>query len=155
MRTVFGGSRFVVTAGALLLIGSALIAAQHEHRATKTVTVGQKGDVTLTKETRIAGITLKPGRYYIEHRVEGTVQPRRVAGHYLHFIQVTPEQHQKRQAARDAIGEYTVAHPGEIECTLETLKKKASKTTLTTTTENGIDIITRVEIAGENVAHIF
>jgi hypothetical protein len=134
--------------------GGTLTAAQHEHQTTK-LNVGQKGDVTFTTETTIAGITLKPGRYYIEHRVEGTLQPRRVAGHYIHFTEVTPAEHQKRQAARDAIGEYTVAHPGEIQCELEALTKKASKTTVFTTTENGLHRITRIEIAGENMAHIF
>lgn len=155
MRHICTGSWLAVV-GALLLGGSALTltAMQAEHKTTQ-LAVGQKGDITFTTKTMIAGITLKPGRYYIEHRVEGTVQPRRVVGHYVHFTEVTPEQHQKRQAARDAIGEYTVAHPGEIECKLEALTKKAPKTTVFTTTENGIRRITRIEIAGEDVAHIF
>ena len=155
MREIGRGSKWIAVVGALMLIGGGvLIAAQHEHK-TEALAVGQKGDVTFTTETTIAGITLKPGRYYIEHRVEGTVQPRRVAGHYVHFTEVTPEESLKRQAARDAIREYTVAHPGEIPCELEALKKKASKTTVFTTTENGIRRITRIEIAGEVVAHVF
>jgi hypothetical protein len=154
MRDIRRASRWIVVLGALLLGGGGLIAAQREHKTTE-LTVGQKGDVTFTTETTIVGITLKPGRYYIEHRVEGTLQPRRVAGHYVHFTEMTPKEHQKRQAARDAIGEYAVAHPGEIQCELEALNKKASKTTVFTTTENGIRRITRIEIAGEDVAHLF
>ena len=153
MRNTRRVSTWTAVAVALLLGGGALTAAQHDHKTT-VLAVGEKGDVTLTTETTIANITLKPGRYYIEHRVEGTVQPRRVAGHYIHFTQVTQEEHLRRQGARKAV-EYTVAHPGEIECGLEALKKKASKTAISTTTENGISRITRIEIAGEDVAHIF
>ena len=145
---------WIAVVGALLFGTATLTAAQHEHQTTKQ-SVGQKGDVTFTKETRIADITLKPGRYFIEHRVEETLQPRRVMTHYVHFTEVTPAEHLKRQAARDAVGEYAVAHPGEIECEVQALPKKASKTTIFTTTENGIPRITRIEIAGENMAHVF
>ena len=143
-------------ASALLFLLSASVpgAAQHEHKTT-ALSVGKTGEVTFTTETKIGDITLKPGRYYLDHRVEGTVQPRRVAGHYIHFTQVTPEEHQRRKAVRDAIGGKPVAHPGEIECELEALKKTASKTTIFTTTENGVRRITRIEIAGENMAHVF
>ncbi len=154
MRNILGSPTWIAVVAGLLLGAGALTAAQHEHKTTQ-MAVGSKGDVTFTAETRIGDITLKPGRYYIEHRVEGTLQPRRVAGHYLHFTEVTAEEHQKRQGAREAIGEYTVAHPGEIQCELQALTKKAAKTTVFTTTENGIYRITRIEIAGENMAHIF
>ena len=153
MKGIRKSSTWIAVVAALLLGTAALTAPQHEHKTT-TVAVGKKGDVTFTTETKIGDITLKPGRYYIEHRVEGTVQPRRVAGHYIHFTEVTPKEHERRQAARDAL-EYTVAHPGEIECELEALTKKASKTTVFTTTEDGTRRITRIEIAGEAVAHIF
>ena len=154
MRNMFRASTWIALIAVLILAGSALNAAQHEHKATK-VTVGQKGEVTLTAETRIADITLKPGRYYLDHRVEGTTQPRRVAAHYVHFTEVTPKEHQKRESARKALGEYTVAHPGEIQCELEALEKRAARTTVFTVEENGVRRITRIEIAGENVAHVF
>ncbi len=154
MRNILGASTWIAVVAGLLLGAGVLIAAQNQHKTTP-MAVGPKGDVVFTTETRVADITLKPGRYYLEHRVEGTLQPRRVAGHYLHFTQVTAEEHQKRQGARNAIGEYTVAHPGEIQCELEALTKKAKKTTVFTATENGVHRITRIEIAGEDVAHIF
>lgn len=154
MRVILKRSTWIAVVGTLLLSGAALTAGQHEHKAAK-LAVGQKGEITLTTQTMIADITLKPGRYYIEHRVEETLQPRRVAAHFIHFTEMTPKEHQKRQAARDALGEYAVAHPGEIQCELEALPKNASKTTVFTTTENGIRRITRIEIAGENMAHIF
>jgi hypothetical protein len=154
MREILRTSTWIVVWAVLLSAGTLLIAGQHEHKTT-TVAVGQKGDITLTKETHIADITLNPGRYYIDHRVEGTVTPRRVERHFIHFTEVTPKEHLKRQAARDAIGEFTLAHPGEIECTVEALGKKASETKVVTVDENGTRRITRIEIAGENMAHVF
>lgn len=153
MRDMFRASTSIAVIAVLILAASALNA-QHEHKATK-LSVGQKGEVTFTAPTRVADITLKPGRYYLDHRVEGTTQPRRVAAHYIHFTEVTPEEHQKREGARKALGENAVAHPGEIECELEALDKKAAKTTVFTVEEDGMRRIKRIEIAGENVAHVF
>ena len=133
--------------------GPVAVAAQHRHETT-LLSVGQKGEVTLTTETKVADITLKPGRYYLDHRVAGTVAPRRVEGHYIHFTELTPALNQRREGAR-TFGDANVAHPGEIECTLEALPKKASKTQVFTTMEDGIARITRIEIAGESVAHLF
>lgn len=148
-------TRIAIVVVGLLSAGALLGAAQHEHQ-TAVLAVGDHNDeVTLTTETRIADITLKPGRYYIDHRVEGTLRPRRVEAHYIHFTEVTSEVRQRRQAARNALRGSPVAHPGDIECTLEALTKPASKTTIVTTEEDGIRRITRIEIAGENVAHVF
>jgi hypothetical protein len=147
-------TRIAVVALALLS-GSLSGAAQHQHQTTMLAVGDHNDEITLTKETRIADITLKPGRYYIDHRVEGTARPRRVEAHYIHFTEVTPDVRQRRQAARNALKGSAVAHPGDIECALEALTKPASKTTVVTTDDNGVPRITRIEIAGENVAHIF
>ena len=154
MRHICTRSISFVFAAAFLLVAGSLRAAQHEHK-TAALSVGKTGEVTFTTETQIGGITLKPGRYFLDHRVEGTTTPRKVVAHYIHFTEVTPEEHQRRQAVRDAISGHPVAHPGEIECEVEALPKNAAATKVFTTTEDGIRRITRIEIAGENVAHIF
>ena len=141
---------------ALALLSGSLSGAAQPHPQAPTLAGGNHNDeVTFTKETRIGDVTLKLGRYYIDHRVEGTLRPRRVEAHYIHFTEITPEVNQRRQAARNALKGSAVAHPGDIECALEALTKPASKTTVVTTEENGVPRITRIEIAGENVAHIF
>ena len=140
---------------ALLFLNGATLNAEQRGRQTREITVGQKGDVTLTTETMIGDISLKPGRYYMEHRVEGSLRPRRVEGHYIHFTEVTAEEHQRRKAVRDAISGHVISHPGEIECQVEALKKPASKTTIYTIMDGAVPRITRIEIAGESVAHTF
>jgi hypothetical protein len=126
-----------------------------QQRITAELAIGENGEFIIATETKIAGITLEPGRYSVAHRVEGTVTPRRVSGHYIHFTQVAPDAHLRRRSARNAIGEYTVAHPGEIECQVEPLARKARKTTILTSVVDGSPHITRIEIAGEVVAHVF
>ncbi len=139
----------------LLLLSTAAFNAEQRERKTTEIAAGQKGDVTFTTETMIGDITLKPGRYYLEHRVEGSLRSRRVEGHYIHFTEVTPEEHQRHEAIRDAISGHVVGHPGEIECQVEALKKPASKTTIYTILDAGVPRITRIEIAGEAIAHTF
>ena len=47
------------------------------------------------------------------------------------------------------------AHPGETKCRIEELSKKVSQTTVYTTDEGNGAKVTKVEVAGENVAHLF
>jgi hypothetical protein len=85
----------------------------------------------------VGGLKLEPGRYKIQHRVEG-------ADHFVHFTEVTK-----------ASGGATVGHPGEVRCSVEPLDKKVRATAVYTTKEGEAQRVTKVEIAGENVAHLF
>ena len=44
---------------------------------------------------------------------------------------------------------------GEVKCKLEPLAKEVGTTTLYGDTEGGVFRISRIEVAGENVAHVF
>jgi hypothetical protein len=125
----------------LVAAGSAS-AAEHEH----TLKVGKKGEITFDKETKVGDLTLKPGRYFFQHRVEGE-------DHFVHFTEVTKEPSYYGGGAGG--GGVPKAHPGEVKCKLEPLSKKVQATTLELDTEGGVNRVTRVEVAGENVAHVF
>jgi len=43
----------------------------------------------------------------------------------------------------------------EIKCKMEPLNQKATQTTVSFSEEGGARRVTRIEIAGENVAHVF
>ena len=128
-----------VLAGMVVLNTIPAVAANHE----QTVKVGKRGDFTLTTETMVGNMILKPGKYIIQHRVEGE-------DHFVHFTQVT---------GHDVYGTHgggvPKAPPGEVKCKLEPLSKKAEYTTLSIDSEGGMNRLTKVEIAGENVAHLF
>ena len=46
-------------------------------------------------------------------------------------------------------------HPGEVRCRLEHLKAKVKQTAVYTLIEGGVQRLSKVKIAGENVAHLF
>ena len=128
-----------VLAGMAVLNTIPAVAANRE----QALKVGKKGDIKLTTETMVGNIMLKPGRYKIQHRVEGE-------DHFIHFTEVT---------GPDVYGTHgggvAKAHPGEVKCKLEPLPKKAEFTTVYIDSEGGMSRVTKVEIAGENVAHLF
>lgn len=128
-----------VLAGMVVLNSTPTVAANHE----QALKVGKKGDIALTTETMVGNMMLKPGRYRIQHRVEGE-------DHFIHFTEVT---------GHDVYGTHgggvPKAHPGEVKCKLEPLPKKAKATTIYIDSEGGMSRLTKVEIAGENVAHLF
>lgn len=126
-------------AWALALSAGLAVAAGAEH----AMKVGKKGDVTLTKETKVGDLTLKPGRYIFQHRVEGE-------DHFVHFTEVT-----KGNPYGTSEGGVPKAHPGEIKCKVEPLSKKVKETTLFLDSEDGTQRLVRAEVAGENVAHVF
>ena len=131
------GLVMTVIATLLLFVGSA-VAGEKEH----TMKVGKKGDVTFAKAIQVGDLTLKPGRYILQHRVEGE-------NHYVHFTELT-----KGVGTFGTGGGAPKAHPGEVKCKLEPLSTKVEGTTVYFNTEGGVSRLTKVMIAGENVAHV-
>ena len=117
----------------------------------RILTVGDYGDITLNEVTKAGDLTLKPGRYYFQHRVEG-------ADHWIHFTELQeggPPQHPVTENSTTIMMPEAKSHPGEVKCKLEPLKETARRTAIYVRTENGVALITRIEIAGEAVAHVF
>ncbi len=127
----------LVAAATMLFYSGAAIAAPHEHE----LKVGKTGEVTFDKETKVGDATLKPGRYKFQHRVEGD-------DHFVHFTEWT------KPYPAGSTGT-PKAHPGEMKCRLEPLSKKVSRTTIYTVDEGAFRRLTKVEVGGENVAHVF
>lgn len=124
----------------IIALGTVGVAAGTEHEA-RTTTVGKTGEFTLTTRTKIGGVALKPGKYLVRHRIEG-------ASHRIHFSWV-------KGASNPLAPVQVVDWPVEEACRIEPLSAKASSTSLFLTYESGIPRITRIEIRGENVAHVF
>lgn len=129
-----------VAAAAMLFFTGTGIAAEHEH----AMKVGKTGDVTFDKETKVGDLTLKPGRYMLQHRIEGRE-------HVVHFT----EWSQRTPWSPITLRDYAKADAGEAECGVEELNKTVAETTIWTTDEGNGVRVTKVEIAGENVAHMF
>lgn len=121
----------------LFFYTGATIAAEHEH----ALKVGKTGEVTFDKETKVGDLTLKPGRYRFQHRVEGD-------DHFVHFTEFT-------KGIRAGESGAPKAHPGEVKCRIEPLSKKVSQTTIYSVDEGATKRVTKVEVGGENVAHVF
>lgn len=149
-------SRLAATAAAILFAAAVANAQGHDHGQMQAQTqnqmqpqehnqvlkVGKKGDLVFAKATQVGDITLKPGHYSFQHRV--------VDGQ--HFVEFTELQ---MAQGRHSTGYLLGAKPaGEIQCTVEPLKAKAKQTSIFFETSGGVQKVTRIEIAGENVAHI-
>ena len=140
--------RFMI-AVAIVLGGTALpgVAQDHQHMQMpqqstaqsdhqnmpmgQQLKIGKKGEVSFSQPTKVGDVLLPAGSYQFIHRVNGD-------DHFVQFNQTNP-------GGRDF----------EVKCQIETLSKKASHNGITTIEEGGVRRITRIEIAGENVAHVF
>lgn len=108
--------------------------AQHHEQALK---VGKRGEMMLDTETRVGELTLQPGRYTLQHRVEGS-------DHFVRFLRVsTPS------------GGTPQDSPEEIRCRLEPMDAKAQGTKIYKTAEGGVVRVSKIIVGGENVAHVF
>lgn len=112
------------------IVGLVMLAGFARAADQQTIKVGKKGEITLDKETKVGDATLMAGKYQIQHRVEGSD----------HIVVFSSRMGMK---------------PIEVKCKLEPLPDKASITKVDVDTVNGERRITRIEIAGENVAHVF
>ena len=138
-KHLFWKSMFATVAAILLLAATFSLAAQKE----QVLKVGKKGDISFDTETKVGDLTLKPGRYSVQHRVQGS-------DHVVHFTEVT-----KPLPYSGTGGGSPKAHPGEVKCSLEPLKAKAGETAVYLANEDGTLRIKKITIRGENVAHVF
>lgn len=133
--------RWVVFVIEIILSGVALVgvayatAQEMSHQQMQMgqqLKVGKSGEMTLSQPTKIGEVLLPPGSYRFVHRVEG-------GDHFVKFTQTS-------RAGRDF---------GEIKCQIEPLPAKVKQTSIATIDDGGTRRITRIEVAGENVAHVF
>lgn len=127
-------------AAVIIAVGMVGVATGTEHKG-QALSIGKTGEFTLTAKTKIGGVALKPGKYLVRHRVEGT-------RHRIHFSWL-------KGASNPAALVQVVEWPVEVACRVEPLEAKASSTALFLNYENGVPRITRIEIRGERVAHVF
>ena len=127
--------------GCLLLWTIAVMADPiHHERAIK---VGKKGEITLTRPTKVGGRVLQPGTYVVQHRDSDSE-------HFVRFLELKEVQ---RHGARPRT--YTEQeNAGEIRCSVESSPVPIKATTIYTVTEKGVPRITRVAIKGENYEHL-
>ncbi len=131
-------SMAVIVAG-ILLLGVTIASAADE----QVIKVGKKGEVMFGQDTQVGDLTLKAGHYQMQHRVDGS-------DHMVHFTEFKGMHNPSAPG-----GPASAANRGEVKCRLEPMSAKAKQTAVTVSTEGGARRITRIEIAGENVAHVF
>jgi len=93
--------------------------------------IGKGATVDFSEPHKIGDVILPKGSYRIVHRVSGQ-------DHFVEFKQLNSD----RVIAR-------------VNCRIEPLAGKVTDTAVTSTPDQGLLHIAKVEIAGENVAHIF
>lgn len=113
--------------------------------STNQTKVGKADDVTLSSITKVGNLTLQPGHYILQHKGNLTA-------HAMHFVSFTPYSGSGR--ARTYYGSYRT-DVGAAECKMERLNAKIKKTQVFFAEENGVKRISKIEIKGENVAHLF
>jgi len=102
---------------------------------------GKEGKFTLDQQAQVGGITLQQGTpYVIQHTVVDGV-------HYVRF--------EEAFTGNDERTHLSPTDMGVIKCRVEPLSEKATETRIFTEKQSDGLHITRVEVAGENVVHIF
>ena len=124
---------------AALLLNTAIALAAHEQ-------VGKKGDVTFNEPTQVGDITLPAGHYVFQHRVSGD-------DHFVHFVGAKEMHHGGSSMTTTMQMGSTTSK--EIKCRVEPLHQKVKQTAIFSDNSFGARKITRIEVAGENVAHVF
>jgi hypothetical protein len=116
--------------------------AQKEH----ALKVGKKGEVTLTLQSKVGDIVLPPGTYVVQHRVSD-------GDHFVRFVELKQG---GVQPATELPYSYTEKDKaGEVKCRVEPAAGRVKYTAVYTVTEGGVVRITKVEIRGEDVVHVF
>ena len=124
----------------LLLTGALLITSNAWAKKGDATRVGKTTTVTFDHKTQVGDVMFKPGDYTVRHRVIG-------ANQYMVF-----------QRTEDNYFDGTsedVGKPQRVACRMEPLSGKVSDSTAAFEPEGNIEKLTKLEIAGENVEHLF
>lgn len=143
MRKAIRLAVIFASVAALLILTSGFVKAQEKEQVFK---VGKKGDLHLSEPTAVGDVILKPGHYQLQHRVEN-------GEHYVDFTELKHVGQRQEHYANSGV--ISAAHPGGAKCKLEPLAKKTDETKIYIDTSSAQRRITRIEIGGENVAHLF
>ena len=149
MQNTFRMGRLATFAVAVLFAATVTRAQGHEHGQMQgpaqgkeqVIKTGKKGTINLSQDAQVGDLTLKAGKYWVQHRLERS-------DHFIHFTELS-------KSAPYSRSEYPKSHPGEIKCRLEQLDAKATQTEVHVTKEDGSWRVTKVVIRGENVSHLF
>lgn len=125
-------SVFIATVS--LAVGSA-VASEEEN----VFNVGRKGTIAFDTEMKVGALTLAPGRYEFQHRLVDSE-------HIVRFTYVGTGAFVEGRTHVTRQPKQVVA---EVQCTLEPLEAKASRTAVYSTG----GYITKVEIKGEDALH--
>lgn len=131
----------VASVAALLMLTSSFAMAQGKEQVLK---VGKNGKIELSEETMVGDLKLKAGPYKVQHRVAGS-------DHFIHFIELTKPSPYYKTGSEGT----PKSHPGEVMCKIQPLNEKVTQTAVYLNKEDGMMRITRIDISGENVAHLF
>jgi hypothetical protein len=124
----------LIATGALLFTTSAWAKAGDSTRVGKTATV------SFDHETLVGNLMFQPGDYTIRHRVIG-------ANQFMVF--------QRTEENLYGGDNEDVGKPQRVACRMEPLSTKVSDTTAAFEPEGKIEKLTKIEIAEENVEHLF
>lgn len=108
------------------------------------IVAGKKGEIVLSEPTQFGSVTLPAGHYQVQHKVVG-------GEHFIHLaaLKMLLDEHAQRGATKE-----DHKYP-DIPCRTEPLNHKAAQTAVHTDDRDGTRRVTRVEVRGENVAHVF
>lgn len=123
----------VAIINSLLLAGITYVFAEssphQQMQMGQQLKIGKTGTIIFSEPHKLGHVLLPAGKYQMSHRIAGE-------DHLVQF---------KRIDGRGF---------GEIKCKVEPLNQKVSDTAITVANEGGTLRIIRIEIAGENVAHL-
>ena len=124
----------------LIAPGALLITATAWAKAGDSTRVGKTATVTFYHKTQVGSVIFQPGDYAVRHRVIG-------AEDFMLFqrMEVNPYGGENEEAGK----------PQRVACRMEPLNTKVSDTTASFEPHGNIEKLTKIEIAGENVEHVF
>ena len=132
----------VVMVASIVMLGITIAAAADQ----QVIKVGKKGEIVFDQPTQVGDVTLSPGHYVIQHRVSGE-------DHFVKFVGAKEMQHSGTTMTMPMQMGATTSK--EIKCAVEPLNQKVTQTAVHIDLSSGSRKVTRIEVAGENVAHVF
>lgn len=127
---------------AVLLLAGGTLAVAAGHDSHNAIRVGKGATIQVSEPTQIGDLVLKPGTYSVKYKTVGDQHSMEVA-----------------MIADAAASPYSYATSykrlGEVKCQIEPVARKNQRTLVYADNTGGVRHVTKLEVGGETVAHLF
>lgn len=125
-----------------MLLSAATLLVAADHGSHGVMKLGKGATISVSDTTSMGGLVLKPGIYSVRYEWDGNQ-------HYMELTRTSAME------PGEPYSQYSAQRVGKVKCELEPAGDRIKDTAVVIDNSNGERRVSKLEVRGENVVHVF